>query len=146
MKRPIVGEVFSHWYPSCNKMGIPLEWVRRETLVTEIRDYSAKAITPEFFLERPLLRRGSTLIYGTDVLLNEPRKFYLEATPDYYLPTLRLGLFSPDETLVDWIGKEYQATRKDRAKMFEDVKKRMAWLAKRPKLNLQLGIYRGEAA
>jgi hypothetical protein len=55
-------------------------------------------------------------------------------------------LFANNETLVDWIGKEYQATRKDRAKMFEDVKKRMAWLARRPKLNLQLGIYRGEAA
>lgn len=144
MKRPVVGEVFSDWYPVCNKMGIPLEWVRRSIQVTEVRDYSLAPIDPLQFLERPLLRRGSTLIYGIDLFVDEPRKFYLEATPNYYLPTLRMGLFAPGDTLVDWIGKEYQPTRKGRSKMFDDVKKRLEWLARRPQLNLKLGIYRGE--
>lgn len=145
MKSPKVGEEFSHWYPACNKMGIPLEWVRRQTLVTEIRDYSTACIEPELFLARPLLRRGAILIYGTDVLLNKPRKFYLEATPDYYLPTLRLGLFSPDDSLVDWIGREYDPTRSDRAKMFDDVKRYQEWIQAN-EMNMKLGIYRGEAA
>lgn len=146
MKSPVVGEVFSHWYPACNKMGIPLEWVRRDTLVRKIIDYSELCITPEMFLKRPLLRRGSILIYGTDVLLNKPRKFYLEATPDYYLPKMRFGLFGPDDSLVDWIGREYDPTRKDRQKMAEDVQRFQEWIDANPGIDLKLGIYRGEAA
>lgn len=146
MKFPKVGEDFSHWYPACNKLGIPLEWVRRTTFVEAIRNYADQAITPEQFLERPLLRRGAMLIYGRDKLLGEPRKFYLEATPDFYLPTLKIGLFNPDETLVDWIGTAYKPNRKDRTRMYDEVKKRMEWLARQPQLGLTLGIFRGEVA
>lgn len=143
MKFPIVGEVFTHWYPACNKMGIPLEWVKRETLVSNIVDFSGGCITAADYLNRPLLRRGSILIYGRDVKIELPRKFYLEATPDYYLPTLRLGLFNPDDSLVDWIGREYDPTRKDRTKMFEDVQRYQEWID-RNALAMKLGIYRGE--
>lgn len=141
-----IGQEFSCWYPSHNKIGVPLEWVRRHILVTDVRDFSPDRLAPADFLERPLLRRGSLLIYGTDLDLGQPRKLYLDACRGHDLPTFRLGLYFPDDTLIDWIGREYEPTRRDRVAMYEEVQRFGRWLQANPKSEMRLGIYRGEAA
>lgn len=146
MNLPKIGDEWNAWYPTHNKIGVPLEWVCRRILVTDVCDFSRQPLPVDEFLNRPLLRRGSILICGKDLMLGKYREFYWDATKGGELPAFRLGLYSPGESLIDWFSDDFEATRYDRQEMYDEVKRFSRWQAEHPHIDLKLGIYRSEMA
>lgn len=109
--QPIVGSVFEFWYPACNRVGIPLEWVKEQMLVTEIA--RVNYVNVDEFLKNPFLRRGPTVIRGIDLSLESKREIMLEAAVLDWIaphqPKLQLALIDPSEPhdSLEPIGKKY---------------------------------------
>lgn len=142
---PKRGEIWTPWYPSRNRIGLPIEYVPRRILVTGTSDFSNTPLHADYFLQRPMVRRGSILVYGRDLDLADGviRKFYLEATSEYDLPLLKIACCDEFGQVVDWIGREYEPTVYDRAEMMATIGE---WNRDNAGCGLELGIFYGEAA
>lgn len=137
-KRPKVGRIWSPLYPVHNSLNVPLEWIKRRILVEQVLDFSRSGLSAEQFLSRPMLRRGSLLVIGTDVDLNVRRKFYVEATPDNDLPLLRIGAVNDQSTLIGWLGREYEPTILDREEMARQLEH---WQFRFAGTEVRLGVF-----
>lgn len=100
MKRTItVGKTLAFDYPACNRLGLPLEFIRRAIVVEETIDLLYEPLSLEEFLQDPLHRYGRSLVTGIDADSGEQASFYHEAMYRRRpLPALRLGLFDPSSS------------------------------------------------
>lgn len=115
MKRSItVGKSLAFDYPVCNRLGLPLEFIRRQIVVEETRDRITEPLTLEEFLQDPLHRYGRSLVTGIDSDSGQPASFYFEAMfRRRPLPALRLGLYDPraaGEGPLSFIPRLFSAT------------------------------------
>lgn len=123
--RPKIGEIIEFYYPLNNIVGVSLEYTRR---VVEVRDVISLVESPllwEQFSDEPLLRRGSLLIDGTDLLTGREGQFHYEARRRGRLPKFRIGVFDPafPWESVDWLTDPYPHTVLARNKMLRDFEK-----------------------
>lgn len=132
-------------YPSHNRLDIPLEYVERRIRIAEVHDHHSQPIAVAGFLTRPLVRRGSILILADDLDLGGPvRKFWLEAIRGAgELPNHQLGLYDPEQPteLVDWIGKPFRPTVRDRLRMRDAIERFRQLEAERGPCGLQLAAF-----
>lgn len=139
---PSAGDVWTPWYPARNRIGIPIEWMRRRILVDSIDNYAKVGLPVDEFLARPLLRRGIVLVRGRDLQNGgKARKLYVEATPDFYLPSQRLGVVALDGTLLGWAGRAYRQSKLECERLAE---KAVYWRDKLLSTDLRVGIFRSE--
>lgn len=139
---PVPGEIWVPSYPVHNRIGVPLEWIKRHILVEAVEDFSKTALCIDAFIARPALRRGAMLIRGRDVRLqSQRRQLYLEATPDFYLPRLRIGIVAADGTLLGWAGRPYRQETSDLQQLLE---KAIYWRDRMASTELRPGIFRAE--
>jgi hypothetical protein len=142
---PQLGEEWKPWYPARNRIGLPIEFVPRRIRVRAVHDFSGQFLPADEFLKRPMVRRGSILVFGDDLDLGGPvRKFYLHATSEYDLPLLRIACLDDSERIVDWLGRDYEPTFFDRSEMLAEIGR---WNEEEAGCGLHLGIcYAGDAA
>lgn len=138
---PATGEIWLPSYPTKNKIGIPLEWLTRECLVERVDDFSKTALSIDAFIARPEIRRGAVLVHCRDLHIHKFRQLYVEATPDYYLPRLRIGMVAADGTLLGWAGRPYRQGKSDIQLLLE---KAIYWRDRMASTDLRPGIFRAE--
>lgn len=138
-----VGHGLNFWYPTHNRFGVPPEYTQRSIAVTKIQCLRDVGVAAEWIKRQPLVRRGSWLVTGFDVELDEERSFYWEAMhhrrvrdsgvgrPNrsippppprrpFPLPGLRLGFHDPSDAghgLIDWMNRPFRPTRRDRLQL-----------------------------
>jgi len=140
---PKVGEIWTPWYPSHNRLGMPIEFVPRRFFVCGILDFSKRFLSIAHFMKRPMVRRGPLLAVVDDEDLLESRLIYLHATPDNDLPLLKIACLDSDDNVIDWLGRPYEPTFFDRCEMMATI---AAWQKQNARCGLHLGIAYGEAA
>lgn len=114
------GKILELEYPSCNRVGVPLEYVPRKIEVVDVRSIVTNPLELWSFLERPFARRSATLIYGRDVEVpGDIRKFYWECRKGGQDAGLRLVLIDPTEPddSPEPITDAYESTIADRRLM-----------------------------
>lgn len=143
------GQEIAFDYPSHNILGLPLEYVRRRVRVESTQDVAAEPLEAAAFFRRPLVRRGSLLLFAHDLDLDLPRKFWVEAMQqvdqpgDAELPSYRLGLYDPEESdeLVDWVGRIFRPTVRDRLVMRDAIVRCEEMLREKQETDLRLAAF-----
>lgn len=128
-------------YPTHNLIGLPLEFAERTVDVLGVSDFSMKPLDIRWLFKRPMVRRGRVLIDAIDQLTRRKKRFWQEACRGQELPQHRLGLYDPQchGELVDWIGRPYSETRRERLKMLALAS---LWLDRAPRnFRLRLAVY-----
>lgn len=139
-------------YPSHNLLGTPIEYVERRILVKASRDFRDVPIAAAAFVKRPLVRRGSILIFADDLGLGEVgrnRKFWFEAirgpgeVSSRELPSYRLGIYDPGRQgeLVDWVSRSFEPTASDRLAMMVAIRRLDPIINHPGGFDLQLAAY-----
>lgn len=130
-------------YPTHNRFDVPLEFVPRRLQIREVVDSRLTPVRIDWFLRRPLVRRGSIFIVATDLDLGEVRKFWPEAQAGQELPSYRLGLYDPScpAELIDWVGRAYRPAEKDRLRMKRAILRFKSYLKDHPDLPLRMAAY-----
>jgi hypothetical protein len=122
---------------------VPLEFVPRRLQIREVVDCRLKPVHIDWFLRRPLVRRGSVLIVANDLDLKAVRKFWPEARVGCELPSYRLGLYDPScpAELIDWVGRPYRPSAKERLRMRRDILRFKQYLREHPATRLRMAVY-----
>lgn len=130
-------------YPTRNRLYLPLEFVERTIEVTGIRDFSRRPLDARHYLRRPLVRRGRILVAGIEPDSGQVRKFWMEARHRGELPAYRLGLYDPAAPgeLVDWIGRIFGPTERDRLAMKVVAQRWYQLIRERGEIGLRLAAY-----
>jgi hypothetical protein len=113
-------------YPSHNRLDLPLEYVERSIAIVAVRDFRQEPLDVSDFLSRPMIRRGSILLFADDLGLGYRgrRRFWLEAIRGVApLPHYRLGVYDPTDPLnsVEWISRPFAPTVRDRRAMVRAI-------------------------
>jgi len=91
-----IGSLLAFDYPLANRLGLPLAYLTRRIVVTDVRDVLRRPLTPAAVELVPLVRRGRWLITGYDLDRRAERSFYWEAMRHVARPSwLTLGLWDP---------------------------------------------------
>jgi hypothetical protein len=105
-------------YPSHNRLGVPLEYVRRRVEIIEERNVASEPISLQSFLQRPFLRRGATLL--TAIEDGKRRKFYRECCKGGQDAGLQFVLVDDDDPQEQHkIGRVFAPTVEDRQRMLD---------------------------
>jgi hypothetical protein len=90
-----VGQRVTLEYPVCNRVGVPLEFLKRKIEIESVRSIADEPLSLQSFLMRPFLRRGVHLIEGREN--GERRRFYKECCKDEQDAGLQYVLVDDDE-------------------------------------------------
>lgn len=115
----VPGTVIEFDYPTHNVHNLPLEFVRRVVEVERMVSYVNTPLTLEQIRRFPMVRRGSTMVFGRDLTTGQRRKFYLEASRGARLPDFRLGIYDPESPndTIEWVGRTYRNNDGDFCRM-----------------------------
>lgn len=101
------------YYPRRNVVGKSPDWQLRLFSRWSVRDLVTAPLTPQEFLQRPLVRRSRYLWQGRDVQ-GQWRKFYYGATREGWLETqLRLALYDGSQR-IQFLTRPFEPTVRDR--------------------------------
>jgi hypothetical protein len=101
------------YYPKTNIVGRTPDWQSRQFARWSVRDLVTRPLTPEEYLNRPLVRRSRYLWQGRDSL-GQWRKFYLGATRDHWHEAqLRIALYDGARR-IRLLSRPFEATVRDR--------------------------------
>lgn len=124
----IRGRVNGFFYPTHNRIDLPLEYVYRKVEVLNVRDMARRPLELREFLANPFVRRGRRLLTGIDLAIGKERSFYLEAMQGEELPALRLGLHDPKDRRgpLSFFPRKFSATVEDRELLEQTILKFLA--------------------
>lgn len=134
-------------YPTHNLLSLPLEFADRSLLVTAVRDFALTPMSARHIVRQPLIRRGRLGIEAIDADTGTKKTFWAEAARDGELPPYRLGLYDPrvPGELVDWIGRVFGPTERDRLAMRRIAQRWYSLIRARGPIGLSLAAWPVEA-
>jgi hypothetical protein len=136
----VPGTVIEFDYPTHNFHHLNLEFVRRAVQVERMESFLRSPLSLEALRRRPLIRRGSTMVFGRDLLADQERSFYLEASRGAFLPGFQLGIYDPEslEDSLEVVSCRFKPTERNCWRMLA----MMTELAKKDYGRLKLGAFR----
>lgn len=127
------GRVNGFYYPTHNRLDLPLEFTLRTVEFLSRRDMAREPLELREFLANPYVRRGRYLMTGRDLDLDAERSFYLDAIRGRTPPPLRLGLYDPkrkDYGPMAFFPRRFFATVEDRQLLEQTI---LRFLAETPR-------------